>query len=208
MTRVKICGITSTADALAAIEFGADEIGLNFFHLSPRFVNFAAAAEIANAVAGRAALVGVFVNEPNEKIQRAAAELGLDALQLHGSETPGQVRQLSTMTTARLIRAFRTGPGLQVRDEDLDHVHAVLVDAFDPNEFGGTGRVADWQAAVELRSRCRELYLAGGLDPANVVDAVVSVRPDCVDVCSGVESAPGSKDRKKLEDFIRTAKRA
>jgi phosphoribosylanthranilate isomerase len=191
--KVKICGITTPADALVAVELGADYLGLNFYRASPRYVEPGRAREIAEAVRGRVKLVGVFVNSPSAEVEDVAGRVGLDLLQFHGDEEPGFVAPFAT----RAIKAFRTGgpPG----PEELalwGAVWGILIDAPDGGLYGGTGAVWDY-GAVSPAAMGR-LFLAGGLGPDNARRAIESVRPYAIDVCSRVESRPGIKDRELL----------
>ena len=200
--RVKICGLTSVGDARAAVAAGADFLGLNFHPASPRHVDAERAREIAAAVPGTP-LVGVFVDAPRDAVEAIAAEVGLAALQFHGDEPPAYCRAWPWRT----IKALRAKPGADLGV--LASTYAtdyVLVDSFVPGVPGGTGRPLDLAAATGLpRER---LFVAGGLAPETVADAVRRLRPYAVDVASGVEASPGRKDHAKLEAFIRAAKAA
>ena len=208
MTRVKICGVTNLEDALLAEKLGADLLGFNFFERSPRFISPDHAAAIVRDLGHRIKKVGVFVNEETYKIGEIADRVGLDFVQLHGNEDPGFITDLRTKTSAAVIKAFRVGPRFEVGNSELFDVDHVLLDAFAPDHYGGTGKAFDWeiaQAAFALRSK---LFLAGGLKPENVSEAIRLVQPYAVDVASGVESAPGKKDPDTMAAFIRNAKNA
>ena len=187
--KVKICGVTDPANALAAVELGADYLGLNFYPGSPRYVETGRALEIAGAVAGRVPLVGVFVNAPAAEIEEIAGRVGLDLIQLSGDEEPDAVAPFA----GRAIKAFRTG-GLPGREEIAAYgaVWGVLIDAPHGSLYGGTG--AAWDYGSVRGDAPERLFLAGGLGPDNVRRAVETARPWGVDVCSRVESAPGVKD--------------
>ncbi|MBW8874692.1 MAG: phosphoribosylanthranilate isomerase [Acidobacteria bacterium] len=194
--KVKICGITSAADALAAVEWGADYLGLNFYRASPRYVDPGRASEIAEAVRGRSRrvpLVGVFVNSPRAEVESIAGRVGLDLLQFHGDEEPGFVAPFA----GRAIKAFRTG-GLPGPDElaAWEAAWGILIDAPHATLYGGTG--AAWDYGTVASGFDRRLFLAGGLGPGNARQAVERVRPYAIDVCSRVESRPGIKDRELL----------
>lgn len=203
MVRVKICGITSVADALTCVEAGADALGLNFWSGSVRRVAESEAQAIAAAVRSRALLVGVFVDAPEPEIVRLRDSLGLGCVQLHGDEPPALLTRL-------LPHAYKA---LRVRGADIQDELArypgeyVLLDAYVKGMPGGTGATFDWSLARDV-ARSRKLTLAGGLTPDNVADAVRAVRPFCVDVASGVESAPGVKDRALVQAFVERAKQA
>jgi phosphoribosylanthranilate isomerase len=191
--KVKICGVTDPANALAAVEMGADYLGLNFYRNSPRFVTASQAREIAGAVGGRVPLVGVFVNALTGEIAETVEHVGLDLVQLSGDEGPDAAAPFA----ARAIKAFRTGglPG----EEELaawSEAWGVLIDAPHGTLYGGTGEEWDYGAATALAGR--RLFLAGGIGPDNARRAVEAARPFAIDVCSRVESAPGIKDLELL----------
>jgi phosphoribosylanthranilate isomerase len=203
--KVKICGITSAADALMCTNAGADLLGLNFYPPSPRFISRTVAAEITAAVrvyANRPILVGVFVNETVATMQSIMDECGLDMVQLSGDEDLHVLESLG----ARGFKAIRR-PDDPAIEQALTAEQMILFDAHIAGQYGGTARTADWQAAAELASRCR-LLLAGGLTPENVAASVTRVRPWGVDVASGVESVPGVKDSAKVTSFIERAKQS
>jgi len=222
MTRVKICGITNLEDALCAARAGADYLGFIFFSNSPRYIAPERAAEITAALAGSASAdarhttpnsvprsIGVFVNETHGVIEETLQRGGIDFAQLHGDEPPAVVESLQ----GRGFKALRPTSAAQASLDaewyvDLGPADGpqLLVDAYDPNEYGGTGKRADWQAAAQLARTCPRLVLAGGLTPHNVAAAVNAVQPWAVDVSSGVESAPGRKDAAKVRAFIAAAK--
>ena len=203
--KVKICGVTTIADALMCAEAGADFIGLNFYPKSPRYLARGAAREIANALHNLPrppVLVGVFVNEPATTMTAILDECGLDLAQLSGDE-PDDILQAMN---ARGFKAIRNHQLItNYKRQTTNDKPQVLFDTHVPGEFGGTGKTADWGAAAQLASQCR-LLLAGGLTPENVVQAICVVQPWGVDVASGVESAPGVKDRTKVVAFIKAAK--
>jgi phosphoribosylanthranilate isomerase len=212
--RIKICGITSVADGLAAASAGADAIGLNFWPQSKRYVRPETAREIAAALPGGVTKVGVFVNAAAEEIASTADEVGLDWIQLHGDERAELLAKLPPRLP--VLRAFRCGAdGLtqlaryltESRDEGRAP-DAVLIDADAAGDFGGTGQCADWARVAQDRNLLAgmPLILAGGLTPRNVAAAIQSVRPDGVDVASGVESQPGRKDGALVEQFVVAAR--
>lgn len=224
---VKICGITNLEDARAAVESGADLLGFILYPKSPRFVEPAVIGEILAEIqvsgrgggadlattinsAGRALkTVGVFVNEPVHRILAILEQAGLDYAQLHSDEPPFALAQLQ----GRAFKALRpTGA-----DEALAQAAiyaplgpvegpALMIDAYDPNAYGGTGKTADWHAAAAVAQKHPGLLLAGGLRPENVAAAIQTVQPWGVDVSSGVETAPGRKDHARVRAFIRAAK--
>lgn len=198
MTRIKVCGITRVEDARAAVELGADLLGLNFYAKSPRYVEPEAAQRIADAVRGRTVLVGVFVNETRERVEEVAARVGLDLVQFHGDESPREVEPFG----ARAIRALRwTGRRDQARLAEYPRVWGFLLDRRHDSLYGGSGEAWDYRSVAGLLVT-KPVLLAGGLGPRNVRSAVAAVRPWGVDVASGVESAPGRKDRALLRRFF------
>jgi phosphoribosylanthranilate isomerase len=198
MTKVKVCGVTRPGDALLAANLGASYLGLNFFPRSPRYVEPSRAREIAAAVAGRVPLVGVFVNCPPEEVAAIDGEVGLDFLQFSGDEGPEEVRR----NASRAIKVFRTGgdPGPAALTPFAE-TWALLIDVQHGALYGGTGLAWSYDSVAGLAAR-RRLFVAGGLRPENARQAVLGSRPFGVDVCSGVESAPGIKDRELLERFF------
>jgi len=200
MTIVKICGIKTLPDALAAIEAGADYLGFNFYPKSVRFIEKSACAEITSVLKRehpQVKLVGVFVNSSVDEIKDILQTCSLDLAQLHGDETPEIFAQLAP----HAFRAFRGIPESNAGYE-RDEAPFMLIDAAVKGVYGGSGVTADWTAAAELAKKY-PLLLAGGLTPENVADAVRQVRPWGVDVASGVESAPGEKDAEKMSAFVR-----
>lgn len=195
---LKICGITSIDDALAAIDCGAQYLGFNFYRPSPRYIDPEAARGIIDALPAGVTPVGVFVNEPRpENVIELLEASGASMAQLHGDESPDYCRRVGP---ARVIRALRAGPAFDP-DTALEYpAEAILLDAFDKKLYGGTGRTADWSVAAEVAKRVR-LFLAGGLSPANIIEAIRIVRPFAVDLNSGVETAPGVKDHGKLREL-------
>jgi phosphoribosylanthranilate isomerase len=191
--RVKICGVTDPANALAAVEMGADYLGLNFYPASPRFLTLDRAREIADTVRGRVPLVGVFVSASPDEIAETVEKVGLDLVQFSGDEKLEAVAPF----VARAIKVFRAGrlPG---RDElaAWSAVWGVLIDAPHRSLYGGTGEAWDYGAVEALAGR--RLFLAGGIGPDNARQAVAAARPWAIDVCSRVESAPGIKDPELL----------
>ena len=200
--RVKICGITNLADAQAAAEAGADALGFVFYEKSPRFVSMKTAAEISSALPPFITRAGVFVNPTGELVLKAIAECGLSLLQFHGDEPPEFCMQFGLMS----MKAFRIRDAGSLKELPKYKTDAWLLDAYSSDTLGGTGAVFNWDLAVEAQKAGRPIFLAGGLTPENVADAVRRVRPFGVDVSSGVESSPGKKDHAKVRAFINAAK--
>ncbi|PWH15248.1 MAG: N-(5'-phosphoribosyl)anthranilate isomerase [Anaerolineae bacterium] len=219
MTRIKICGIKTLPEALAALEAGADLLGFNFYPKSPRFITPETCAKITTALFNQWSasgdkknilLVGVFVNAPVSEIRATLMTTGLHLAQLHGDEPPEvldelgplafkAVRLSSNQDSAALIQQYS-------RPTTAD-VPALLIDAAVPGLYGGSGQIADWNTAAQLAKQT-PLLLAGGLTPENVAEAIRLVRPWGVDVASGVESAPGVKDLARIKKFIEQVHRA
>ena len=201
-TQVKICGVTNVADALAAAEAGADMIGLNFYEKSPRYISFATAAEISRALSPFVLRVGVFVNPDEAQVMEAIAACGLNLLQFHGDEDSDFCTQFGLMS----VKALRVRDAESLKILENFNTDAFLLDAYSKSGLGGTGEKFNWNLAVEAQKFGKPIFLAGGLTPENVADAVKKVRPFAVDVSSGVESAPGKKDAAKVRAFIAAAK--
>lgn len=195
---VKVCGITRVADALGAAALGVTTVGLNFVAASSRCVTVAEAREICRALPTFVLKVGVFLDQPGEEVDRIAAAVGLDRLQLHGDEDAEYCVQRSRP----VIKVVRPDEAWRPTDAERWPDLPLLVDAWHARQAGGTGRLADWRAARALVLAGRHVMLAGGLTPENLAEAVRAVRPAAVDLNSGVESAPGRKDLKKLEQAL------
>ena len=203
-TRVKICGVTSVADALAAADAGADLIGLNFFDQSPRHLTLATAAEIAHALPPSVQRVGVFVNPAEDLVVRAIAGCGLNLLQFHGDEPSDFCTQFGLMS----LKAIRVRDEVSLETLADFETDAFLLDAYSKSGLGGTGEKFNWKLAVAAQKFGKPIFLAGGLTPENVADAVQKVKPFAVDVSSGVEFAPGKKDAAKVRAFIQAVRSA
>ncbi len=203
MTKIKICGIKTVRDAVAAMDAGADLIGFNFYPKSPRYVDVGMCRNIMSVLRrhGRVICVGVFVNASVAEINATMETCGLSLAQLHGDETPEMISTLD----GKAFKAFRGVP------QNLDgfareDAPAFLVDASAKGLYGGSGITADWSGAAELAKKY-PLLLAGGLTPENVAEAVQRVQPWGVDVASGVESAPGEKDPSRMKAFVQAIMR-
>jgi phosphoribosylanthranilate isomerase len=223
MFRVKICGVTRVEDALAAVEAGADAIGLNFYEKSLRCVTADDARRIMWSFdSTQLDCVGVTVNMEPLALQSLMTQIGLSIIQLHGDESPEIVSQCARAKRPpnftygpRIIRARRMEDrGVAAITEDLDACVAaggtpvaVLVDAATPGRYGGTGETVSWVGLADYKRWLGEtpLILAGGLTPDNVAEAIHIVRPAAVDVASGVESSPGKKDPVKVRVFVANA---
>jgi phosphoribosylanthranilate isomerase len=206
MTKVKICGITNLEDALLSAKFGADALGFNFYEKSPRYIAPEKAREIIEQLPENILKVGVFVNESLEKIAEIARTAKLDTLQLHGEETPEFARELKAKTNLEIIKAFRVSPDFKPEDVLQYETEAILLDAYNPKEHGGTGETFDWEIAKKVQEIFPKMYLAGGLSDDNVNVGISRVNPFCLDVCSKIEIEKGKKDKAKLINFITKAK--
>jgi phosphoribosylanthranilate isomerase len=195
-TRIKICGITRSEDALSAVTEGADALGLNFYEGSARFVAPEVAAEIAASIPALVSRVGVFVDAPAAYIEGVLDQVELDVLQFHGDESPDFCASFGVP----YIKALVADEALVDRAETYSSAKAILLDSHYQGDFGGTGRTFDWS---KIPMMSQPLMLAGGLDPENVLNAVRQVRPYAVDVCGGVEAEKGVKDIVRIRAFVR-----
>lgn len=201
MVRVKICGITNWTDARLAVKAGADALGFNFYRKSPRYIAPDAARLIATRLPRRVLLVGIFVNTAAEEVLRIAKNVDLNVVQLHGEESPADVRLLSE--SYPVIKAFRVGRAFRAeRLARYRDASAFLLDGFDRKRRGGTGKTFDWRLAREA-GKHGAIIVAGGLNAETVSAAIREARPFGVDICGGVESAPGKKDPERLRALMR-----
>lgn len=213
MTRVKICGITNIGDAIHASESGADELGFNFYAKSSRYVSPDTAKEIIESLPSNLLKVGVFVNMSIAGVLETARISGITAIQIHGDEETDYVQELRQRSPLIIIKATRIHRTTEISSIAIGNnpslgAHALLLDSWSPKEFGGTGKTFDWDTAKSIVAAFPIVYLAGGLTPENVEEAIRMVRPHAVDVASGVESSPGKKDPAKVIAFIKAAKEA
>ena len=197
---IKICGITRPQDALHAAEAGADLIGLNFWRGSKRFVTDEQARDIVAAIPAGVLKVGVFVNPHPLVVSETVEDLKLDRVQLHGDE---HTESWNWLRPEQIIRSVRVRDENSLKEVEGWDAHLFLYDAYS-EEFGGTGKRAPWHLLG--KSAKRPFLLAGGLNPINVAEAIAATQPDGVDVASGVESAPGVKDLRKVRAFIKNAR--
>ena len=204
MVKIKVCGITNLDDARAAVEYGADYLGFNFYPPSRRCIAPERAHEIIAGLPEDVEKFALFVNEPEEKIRRilaAGGDAGFSGVQLHGEESAEFCRGWDVT----VIKAFRVKDRESLRAMENFPADYYLVDTWAPG-YGGSGEAFPWSWLEGLRPE--KLILAGGLHSGNVAEAIRQVRPYGVDVCTGVESAPGVKDHEKLKAFISAAKGA
>ncbi|MCC7201961.1 MAG: phosphoribosylanthranilate isomerase [Nitrospirae bacterium] len=202
MVKVKICGITNIEDALAAAEAGADALGFVFYPESPRFIDPGKARAIIARLPVFITSVGVFVDETEDLIRRIIREGGIQVLQFHGAESP----VLCNRFREKAIKAIRIKDEQSIRDMKMYDVDTFLLDTMADGAKGGTGKTFNWKYA-EMAKEHGRIILSGGLNPANVGEAVRQIRPYGVDVSSGVEISPGKKDHIKIMEFIREAKK-
>jgi phosphoribosylanthranilate isomerase len=207
VVRVKICGITTEADAEMALAAGADALGFNGFPGSKRYLDLVAASPWMARLPGPASRVAVLVNPTRAEAEAIAALPGIDRLQFHGDESPAFYAPFQRPEPHSPIKAIAAKDRAAL-SRCRDYGSLILLDAFVPGAYGGTGQQIDLDLAAALVAENPSLciLLAGGLTPDNVAEAVAKVRPYAVDVASGVESAPGRKDPMKVRDFIAAAK--
>jgi phosphoribosylanthranilate isomerase len=204
MTLVKICGITNLEDALVSIEAGADALGFNFYKHSPRYIAPTKVLEIIKQLPDSVLKVGIFVNEDSPKdVTQIAGDARLDAVQLHGEEPPSYCHELKSY---HVIKALRVSDDFKPEDVLKFNVEAILLDTYSRKAHGGTGKAFDWAIAKETQKIFPKLFLAGGLTPDNVAEAIKQVRPFAVDVCSSLEIIHGKKDATKVEAFVQAVR--
>jgi len=198
MTLIKICGITNLDDAQAAVAAGADALGFNFYKPSPRYITPENARKIIDTLPASILTVGVFVNEASPNAVRAIADrAGVKTVQLHGDESPDYCRALNSV-----IKNFSVSTSFDIDQINAYDVDAIMLDTKDNRLRGGTGRVFDWSIAQQVSQLVPKLYLAGGLSPENVSDAIALVHPYAVDTCSAVEDKPGIKNHERMRVFV------
>lgn len=202
--KIKICGITNLVDATAAVEAGADALGFMFYEQSPRNVQIECVAKIVQKLPLWVLKVGVFVNPDPELVMTALGNCGLNLLQFHGEESPEFCASFGVMS----MKAFRIKDADSLTQIPNYRTDVYLLDSHVAGKQGGTGEKFNWELAVEAKKFGKPIFLAGGLTPKNVAEAVYEVRPYGVDVSSGVESSPGKKDHDKIWSFIQAARKA
>ncbi len=202
MTKIKICGITNTEDALSAVRLGADALGFIFVKKSKRYIEPALAAEITRQLPPFVIKVGVFTNEDPAVIRDIAGEVKLDLLQIHGDETPEYCDKLEIP----YIKAFRIKDVTSLNEVKEYNTNYILFDTYSKDEYGGTGKAFDWGIIKDKAFENKYVILSGGLNPGNVGEAVTLLNPYAVDVSSGVEENPGKKDIDKINKFVEAVK--
>ena len=204
MTLIKICGITNLDDALASVAAGADALGFNFYKLSPRYITPQNAREIVEQLPAPVLTVGVFVNEESpESVRNIASEAGIKALQLHGDESPRYCQELADRF---VIKALAVSTNFDNQIVHAYQTEAIMLDTKDNALRGGTGRRFDWSIAKQVNQLGKKIFLAGGLSPDNVAEAIETVRPYAVDACSALEERPGIKKHERLRTFVDAAR--
>jgi phosphoribosylanthranilate isomerase len=198
-TRVKICGITNSEDAEAAVNAGADALGFVFFQKSPRCISPGRAKEIVRSLPPFVTPVGVFVNEDRQGIEQITEITGIRAIQMHGDESPEFCRSLCFLPT---IKAFRVRKTADISLYKQYHTNAWLLDTYSADQYGGTGKTFSWEIAKSINRLGIPIILAGGLTPDNISRAIEEVKPYAVDVSSGLEMEPGKKDPTKIKDLF------
>ena len=203
MTKIKICGITNLNDALTAVNLGADALGFVFYPQSPRFISPDKAKKIRQKIPPFTLCIGVFVNARKGEVLQIARECCLDGLQFHGNESP---EYCSSFSAYKVIKSFALKTRSDLKSITHYNIHAILIDAYDPANYGGTGKKADWELARQAK-KFGPLILAGGLTETNVQEAIKVVSPYGVDVSSSMEKRPGVKDTVKLRRFVEMVKK-
>jgi len=208
MVKAKICGVTNYDDALLVANLGSDFIGFNFYKDSPRKVSDKMAKEIISKMPPFVSAVGVFVDEAQDVIVKIAKKTGLKYIQLHGNETPEFCKAVAIAASLPVIKAFRISDEKSVEAIAAykDSADYFLLDAYVPGEPGGTGEIFNWDLALKAKEIGKPIFLAGGLTPENVTEAILKVMPFAVDVASGVERLQRRKDYDKMNKFIRAAR--
>ena len=197
IVKVKICGITNYEDAQAAVEMGADLLGFNFYPKSPRYIKPQEAMKIINKLPAIADIAGVFVNSSFEEIRETINNCHLNWIQLHGDESPEFCKEFLSVDV-KTMKAIRVKNQDDIKGAEKYFTDAILLDAFDPKKYGGTGLTFDWNIVGHIGKR---IFLAGGINPENAVKAV-ELGVYGIDVCSGIESEPGKKDHKKMKKLF------
>ena len=200
--KVKICGITNIDDAVKAMELGTDMLGFNFYPKSPRYIEPKEAEKIIRKLPAFIDIVGVFVNADTDAIRKISGDLMLDWVQLHGDETPKFCQSLSNMAS-QIIKAIRVKDGKDIEYVKKFSTDALMLDAYNPSLYGGTGQRFDWSTLPELTGHILgKAFLAGGINPENVIDAI-GLGFYGIDICSGIEDSPGKKNHKKMEKLFK-----
>jgi len=204
MTKVKICGITNASDASAAAAYGASALGFIFYKQSPRCVTVEDACEILMGVSPFIKKVGVFVNEDRNIVNEIANKASLDLIQLSGDESPVYCKGLNRP----YIKAVRVKNKESLNEINEYDTQYTLFDTYSKSNFGGTGKVFNWDLIQNMPFEKRYIILSGGLNSENVKNAIKQVNPYAVDIATGVEKLPGKKDHEKMKNFIEAVRNA
>jgi phosphoribosylanthranilate isomerase len=197
IVKVKICGITNYDDAAAAIDMGADLLGFNFYPKSPRFIAAEKAGHIISRLPGFVDVAGVFVDASFDHIHETVSECQLSWVQLHGDESPQFCRSFFSLNV-KTMKALRVKDQSDIQKAEDYFTDAILLDAFDPEKYGGTGLTFDWNIVGHIGKR---IFLAGGINPDNAAKAI-ELGVYGIDICSGIEAAPGKKDHEKMKKLF------
>jgi len=200
VVRVKICGITNREDAIASAVLGADALGFIFYPASPRYIAPKKLKRITALIPEKIIKIGVFVNAKEKLIKNIARTCKLNMLQFHGNESPQFCQRFKGF---KIIKSFRIKDKLDLAEIAKYKTHAYLFDTFTKTKFGGTGKSFDWRLLKDIRKLKRPIFLSGGLNAENILEAVRIVHPDWVDVATSVEIRPGGKDYKRIREFIK-----
>lgn len=203
MTKIKICGITNFEDAAKSLDCGADALGFIFYEKSKRYISPPEAQKIIKELPPFVTKVAVFVDCPFRQIIKITSELFINAIQLHGSETP----EFCSKFSYPVIKALRIKDSIDIQQVDSFATQTILFDTYSESDYGGTGKSFNWKVLEKLNTD-KKIILSGGLNPGNIEKAITTVRPYGVDVSSGVEKSPGIKDHKKIKKFIEAVKNA
>ncbi len=202
IVKVKICGITNLDDARAAVDMGADLLGFNFYHKSPRYLTVEKAIEIIDQIPTFVDTAGILVNPTAEEIKEITDHGFLNWMQLHGDETP-QFCETLKWFHVKTIKAIRVKSAEDIAAIEQFHTDAILLDAFNSKLYGGTGEKFDWDLIGDINTK--RIFLAGGINDENAADAV-RMGVYGIDACSGIESSPGKKDHKKMRQLFENIK--
>ena len=205
MVKIKICGITNLEDALNSVKANCNALGFVFCRKSPRYITPKKASQIVKHIPSHILKIGVFVDAEEKTIKRTAKLCNLDMLQFHGNESPEFCQKFKGY---KIIKVFRVKDKIKLKNLVNYKTFAYLFDTFVKSKMGGTGKKFNWMLVRHLKGLRKPIFLSGGLNVKNIKEAIKQVRPDWVDVSSSVESALGKKNHKKVQEFVKAAKRA
>ncbi|MEI7473158.1 MAG: phosphoribosylanthranilate isomerase [bacterium] len=207
MTKIKICGITNTKDALYLSNKDLWAMGFIFVKETPRYISFETAKKIIRLVPANVEKIGVFVNPEIEEIKKTVEIANITKIQLHGEESADFCKQVNELTGLEVIKAFRIGNLYDIKAVKLYQsvVNTILLDSYSKGQHGGSGKSFNWDLAKSLSDSDFNIILAGGINPDNVNEAITTVKPFAVDISSGVEASKGKKDHKKIDLLFENA---